>query len=181
MGIFDWTILAFLLVFLVMGYRKGLVGMLINLAGFVLSFLLVSHYYPLVRQGLMIRLHVGSGFATFLSICLILLSITMIVKIVIYLLDKTISVLHLSFLNRSLGAIFGLVNALLCVIIISLIIDYIPVLSKPLGDSEKHRVYAGVCVIKEDLVDKLKISHQKILKKYRKNNSEKKGEKTSKE
>ncbi|NCU27415.1 CvpA family protein [Candidatus Nomurabacteria bacterium] len=180
MGIFDWTILAFLLVFLVMGYRKGLVGMLINLAGFVLSFLLVSHYYPLVRQGLMIRLHIGGGFATFLSICLILVSITVIVKIVIYLLNKTISMMNLSFLNRSLGAVFGLANAILCVIIISIVIDYVPPLSERLRDSGKHRVYAGVCVIKEDLVDKLKISHRKILQKYKHQQSEKTDEKTTK-
>lgn len=172
MGIFDWTILAFLLVFLVLGYRRGLIGMLINLAGFVLSFLLVSHYYPLVRQGLMIRLHLGSTLATILAVCLIIMSITVIVKLVIFFLDRTIKLMNLSFLNRSLGAIFGLFNGILCVVIISIVIDYIPLISNRLNDSSQHRVYAGVRVIKEDLVDNLKVSHTHILNKIHKADTE---------
>jgi len=53
-----------------------------------------------------------------------------------------------------------LINGLICVIIITVVLDYLPKVSTPLKDGEKHRVYAGVEVLKEELFDKLQLENR---------------------
>ncbi|HPI25949.1 MAG TPA: hypothetical protein PLO57_05735, partial [Candidatus Cloacimonadota bacterium] len=74
--------------------------------------------------------------------------------------DRFIKALKLSGMNRFLGAVLGLVNGLICVIIITVALDYLPKVSTPLKDGEKHRVYAGIEVLKEDLFDKLQLENR---------------------
>jgi uncharacterized membrane protein required for colicin V production len=73
--------------------------------------------------------------------------------------------LKLSNLNRFLGAVLGVINGLLVVIILMVILDFMPKLSTPLKDGEKHRVYAGVNLVKEEIFTKLNLTERmKLLK-----------------
>lgn len=160
MGIIDWIILAFLLFFTFNGYRRGLVGAIIQLAGFVLAFFLIGHYYPLLASQLMLKYSLSKGLATVISVILILILLVVITRFVIWAIDRFIKALKLSGMNRFLGAALGLVNGLICVIIITVVLDYLPKVSTPLKDGEKHRVYAGIEVLKEDLFDKLQLENR---------------------
>jgi len=165
MGIIDWIILAVLLLFTFFGWRKGLLASIIQLGGYILSFVLVGHYYPLVQRSLILKFHFAKWLATAVSVVLIIVLIVVIVRIVIFLLEKFLRALKLSPVNRTLGAVLGIINGLLVVIILTVVLDFMPKLSTPLKDGEKHRVYASVNLVKEEIFTKLKLTERmKLIK-----------------
>ena len=105
MGIIDWIILAVLLLFTFFGWRKGLLASIIQLGGYILTFFLVGHYYPLVQRSLILKFHFAKWLATVVSVVLIIVLIVVIVRIVIFLLEKFLRALKLSPVNRTLGAV----------------------------------------------------------------------------
>lgn len=157
MGGIDWIIIIFLLVFIVIGIRRGLAGALIQLAGFILSFFLVGHYYPLLANQLMLKYGIMKFWATIFAVIMILVLLAVIVRFVTWAFNRFLKSLKLSNLNRFLGALFGFLNGLLFVIIFSVVMDYMPKLSTPLKDGTRHRVYASVDVLKNDLFETLKL------------------------
>lgn len=160
MGVIDWIILAVLLFFTVVGIRRGLVGAVVQFAGAVLAFFLVGHYYPLLANQLMLKYGLGKTISTIIAVVLILILIVVIVRFVLWILERFIKALNLSWLNRTVGGILGLVNGLILVIIFTVLMDYMPKLSEPLKDGEKHRVYVGVEQIKEELFAKLNLKNR---------------------
>ena len=165
MGIIDWIILGLLLIFTFIGWRRGLVASLVQLAGFVLTFFLVGHYYPLVQRSLLLRYHLSHVLSTIISVLLIIVLIVVVLRLVIYVLTRILKALKLSSLNKGMGALMGFGNGLLVVIILMVMLDFMPRVSAPLKNGEKHRVYAGVNVLKEDLFSKLKLSQRmKLIK-----------------
>jgi len=165
MGIIDWIILAVLLLFTFFGWRKGLLASIIQLGGYILTFFLVGHYYPLVQRSLILKFHFAKWLATAVSVVLIIVLIVVIVRIVIFLLEKFLRALKLSPVNRTLGAVLGIINGLLVVIILTVVLDFMPKLSTPLKDGEKHRVYASVNLVKEEIFTKLKLTERmKLIK-----------------
>ncbi|MDD4310231.1 MAG: CvpA family protein [Candidatus Cloacimonetes bacterium] len=165
MGTIDWIILGFLLVFIFLGWRRGLIASLVQLAGFVLTFFLVGHYYPLVQRSLLLRYHLSRALSTVISVLLIIVLIVVVMRLVIYVLNRLLKALKLSSLNKGLGATMGLANGLLMVIILMVMLDFMPKISAPLKNGEKHRVYAGVNVLKEEMFAKLKLSQRmKLIK-----------------
>ena len=165
MGIIDWIILAVLVLFTFFGWRKGLLANIVQLAGYILTFFLVGHYYPLIQQSLIFKFHFAKWLATTVSVILIIVLIVVIVRIVIYILERFLRALKLSNLNRFLGAVLGVINGLMVVIILMVILDFMPNLSTPLKNGEKHRVYAGVNLVKEEIFTKLNLTERmKLIK-----------------
>jgi len=160
MGVIDWSILAVLLVFTIIGFRRGLAGAVVQFAGAILAFFLVGHYYPLLANQLMLKYGHGKNLSTFISILLILILIIVVLRFVIWILDRFIKACNLSWLNRGLGAALGFLNGLILVIIFTIFMDYMPKISDPLKDGEKHRVYVGVEQLKEDLFAKLNLKNR---------------------
>jgi len=165
MGILDWLILALLMVFIYLGWRRGFVAAIVQFCGYILSFFLVGHYYPLVQRNLILRYHLAHWLATVFSVLLILVLIVVVVRIVVYILNRVLKAMKLSTLNKAGGATLGLINGLLIVIIFMVMLDFVPKVSTPLENSQKHRVYAGISVLKEELFSKLKLTQRvKLLK-----------------
>lgn len=151
MGILDWLILLFLAFVLWRGWRKGIIGMLLHLAGVILVFFLIAHYFPLVKYGLMLKLHLGNALSTILAVVLIVAMIALIVQIIRILLEKTVKLMHMSFFNSALGALFGFLAGLLLVVVLSILIELVPSFKQKLENADRHRVYAAVKVIRAEL------------------------------
>jgi uncharacterized membrane protein required for colicin V production len=98
--------------------------------------------------------------ATVLSVLLIIALIVVVVRIVIFALNRLLSAMHLSALNKAIGTVLGFANGLLVVIILMVMLDFIPGLSTPLQNGENHRVYAGINVLKEELFTKFKLTQR---------------------
>lgn len=168
MGIIDWIILVFLLLCIGMGFRRGLVGSLLQLGGYVLAFFLIGHYYPSIRYNMMAKYGINAILANILAIVLILVAILVLVKLVNFFICRVLSVLHLSWINHTLGGVLGLLNGLILVIIITVMIDFIPGLQPRIMGSGKHKVYQGVVVIKKDVYDKFGLKAKNKLLEYQK-------------
>lgn len=165
MGVIDWIILIFLLAFIVNGFRVGLASMLIQLAGFIISFFLIGHYYPLLASQLMIKYSFSKPLASIIAIALILVLLVVVLRFVTWAINRFLKAIFLSWLNRSLGALAGFANGLLCVIIFTVVLDYMPKVSEPLKDGSRHRVYTAVEQLKEDLFTKLQLENRiKLIK-----------------
>ena len=165
MGIIDWLILGLLLVFTYLGWRRGLAAAVVQLCGYILTFFLEGHYYPLVQRSLILKYHLARPLATIISVLLIIVLIAVVVKVVVYVLNRVLSALRLSSINKGIGAFMGLLNGLLIVIILMVMLDFIPRVSAPLENSQRHRVYAGISVLKEELFSKLKLTQRmKLIK-----------------
>lgn len=160
MGIFDWLILLFLVFLMWRGWSKGIISMLLHLAGVILAFFLIAHYYPLVKQGLILKLHLGEILSTILAVVLIVALIALIVQIIRLLLEKAVKLMHMSFFNSALGALFGFLTGLLFIVILSILIELVPSFKRNLQNTEKHRVYSAVTVVRSELYSALKIKHK---------------------
>ncbi len=161
MGILDWLILIVLIVLMVWGWRKGIIAMALQLAGAFLVFFLIAHYFPLVRNGLMVKLHLGSLLSTILGVILIVALIALVVQIIRLLMERTLKLMHVSFLNSSLGALIGFLTGLIVVVVLSIMIELVPSFRRSLDNSEKHKAYAAVRVIRSEMYSAFKIK-QKI-------------------
>jgi len=160
MGVIDWIILAVLLIMAGMGFRKGLAGSLLQICGTIAIFFLVGHFYPLARNGLSQNFKLSGFLATLVAIVLIGVLLFVVLRILIWLINRLISVANLSFANKLLGLLFGLANGLLVVIVAMVMLDYLPRLSTPLKNPAQHRIYAAVDTLKEDLFQQLKLKQR---------------------
>jgi len=157
MGILDWLILIILVFMLVWGWRKGIIAMLLQLAGVVLVFFLIAHYFPLVRNGLMVKLHLGSLLSSILGVVLIVALIALIVQIIRLIMEKTVQVMHVSFLNSAIGALVGFLTGLILIVVLSIMIELVPSFRHPLQNAERHRVYAAVRVVRSEMYSAFKL------------------------
>ena len=165
MGIIDWIILGALLIFTYFGWRKGLAANIVQFCGYILSFFLVGHYYPLVQRSLMQKYDMAAPVAVVISVLIILALLVVLTKLVIYIISRILVASKLSTPDKALGALIGFGNGLLVVIIFMIILDFMPRISTPLKDGESHRVYAGVNVLKEEAFSKLKLTERmKLIK-----------------
>jgi uncharacterized membrane protein required for colicin V production len=157
--------LGLLLVFTYLGWRRGLAASVVQLCGFILTFFLVGHYYPMVQRSLLLKYHMARGLSTVVSILLIIALIVVVTKLIIYIISRLLVAINLSTLNKAVGAVFGFGNGLVVLFILMVMLDFIPSLSTPLKDGESHRVYAGVNVLKEEVFTKLKLTERmKLIK-----------------
>ncbi len=160
MGILDILILLLLAVLIWHGWRKGLISMALKLAGTILVFFLLAHYFSLVRQGLVQKLHLGAALSTILAVILIVALIALIVQIIRLLLEKTLKLMHMSFINSALGALTGFLLGLLAVVTFSILIDAIPPFRNTLSNESRHRVYSAVRVVRSELYSAFKIKER---------------------
>ncbi|HRY83373.1 MAG TPA: CvpA family protein [Candidatus Cloacimonadota bacterium] len=160
MGIIDWIILVLFTVFLIIGLRRGFAGMVVQLLGYLATFILLGQYYPLLRNSLILKYKFDFTLSTIIAIILIIILIGVIARLVIFFLDRTLKLMRLSTMNKFFGALFGLFNALLIVMIFSVLLDFIPSLSKPLKDPAKHRVYYQIDQIKKETFNTFKLNQR---------------------
>lgn len=165
MGLIDWIILVFLVFWIVLGIRRGLAGAIVQFVGGILAFFLIGHYYPLVANQLMLKYNHSKSLAGIISVVLIAILIVVLIRFITWILNRFIAAVGLSGINKFMGAVTGFLNGVLIIIVIMATLDYLPKLSDPLKNCEKHRVYAGMDQLKEELFEKLKLhNHIRYIK-----------------
>ena len=105
----------------------------------------------------MVKAHMGVILSTILAVILIVAMIAIIVQIIKLILERTLKLMHMSFLNSAIGGLLGSLTGIIFVVVLSLLIDVVPALSRPLQNNEKHKVYAAVKVIKGELYNAFKL------------------------
>ena len=161
MNILDIILGIFLLVLLFHGLIKGFVKSIISLAGLVVIVLLIAKTGHIVKGMLILRFGFSELLAVIFSYILIAIAIIIIAKITIKILEMIIEFLHLKWLDRLLGAFFGIFNGVLIIAIFLLLLNLFPL--------KKHiRVYTFDSIIVTNILnitDKIELKHKGIKEK----------------
>ncbi|MDD5625516.1 MAG: CvpA family protein, partial [Candidatus Cloacimonetes bacterium] len=115
MGFIDWLILAILVFFTIQGFLKGFIATLVRIGGAIVTFLLIGQIFPLVRNSLIVNLHLGRVLSSILAVILLVIIILVLIRLIAWLITRLIKAMHLSFPNKLLGMIFGFANGILIV------------------------------------------------------------------
>jgi membrane protein required for colicin V production len=161
MQILDITLALVLVVFIIFGYRKGLIGELLQLAGLIISFVLIGKYAHLVKDGLMMKWHLGPFLSTLCSYLLIFILIAIIIQLVRMAIERFAEALNLNFLNRTLGAVFGLLSGLFFFALILILIDLLPFSESFQHATVNSRVIQTSRIMKGELLKVMQ--HEKII------------------
>ncbi|HCX74006.1 MAG TPA: hypothetical protein DHM37_09840 [Candidatus Cloacimonas sp.] len=127
-NIIDVILGIFLFIFFIIHLRRGLVASVLHLVGLILIVVLVHHIGYSVKQMFIAKFQLSNTLSTILAYILIILVVMLITKIVIYIIQKVVSFLNLSALNKILGGVFGVANGILVISILLIVIDISPFL-----------------------------------------------------
>ncbi len=126
MNILDIILGIFLLVLLFHGLMKGFIQSIISLLSLGVIVLLIAKTGHIFKGMLIIRLGFSEILAIICSYILITLAIIIIAKITIKILQMIIDFLNLKWLDRILGALFGVFNGALIIAILLLLLNLLP-------------------------------------------------------
>ena len=93
------------------GLRKGLIRLFFDLISLIGGVFFGFYFYEVVSILLSKWINVSELILTIISFCLIWIGVYLIMIIVGGILNKVIEVVHLSFINRLAGGVFGLIKA----------------------------------------------------------------------
>lgn len=113
MNFIDYIILALLIWGFIIGFRKGLIGILCNLAGAIIGALLALKYMQTVGAYLHTELSMNEKFGDFLGFVAIFALIYIGFFILGKSLSKAVSLVMLGFVNRLAGGILGMIKYLI--------------------------------------------------------------------
>ncbi len=120
----DIVLAVILLACFIYGFIKGFVSSVIHLAGLIASLVLVVRFAPLVKGGLITQFNFNPLLSGTLSYFLIFVLIMLLAKILAIVIDKMINLLNLTFLNRVLGGLFGLLNGFILLTMIFTLTEF---------------------------------------------------------
>jgi len=115
----DYIILVILVLFLIQGYRKGIIISLASIAALVLGIYIAVHFSNYLDATLMEHLKPSRKWLPFLSFSITFLLVVIAVMLVAKLTEKLVDVVGMGFFNHIGGAAIGLVKG---VILISILI-----------------------------------------------------------
>lgn len=126
MNFLDILILVFLVIFLLRGYKKGIVSEIFQILGLVIAFYFSAPISDLLSKIIITNFEIDDKIVYFVSgiLAFILIIITFLVigKIV----TKVLGIVMLSLPNKIFGAIFGVVKGFLIVTLLVLVIRFTP-------------------------------------------------------
>ena len=125
MTYFDYIILGFLVVFLVKGVRQGLIKQVTAIIGLVGGLILAWKFYPLLSEWV-VKAGIHPTVSAVISFAVIYIAVAVVVKIFGSALDSAAKKLFLGWVNRAAGAVFGLVEGALIVVIILVLVSFTP-------------------------------------------------------
>lgn len=120
MTIFDYVVLAILLVSVVVSVLRGLVREILSLLGWIAAFVLASLFAGDVAKLLEPTLD-PNGLGQIAAFLLILVAVALITALISWGIMKAIAAAGMSLADRGLGGLFGLARGLLIVIALAMV------------------------------------------------------------
>ena len=104
----DIILLIILVVVGIHGLRKGFIASVVHFVGFFAALILMMRYAPILQSLLLKHFDLNPLASAIIGYVTIFLSVIILTRIAIILLDKILDLLTLQFLNRLLGFLLGL-------------------------------------------------------------------------
>lgn len=125
-AIIDIVIILSLVFFLIKGFQQGLIRQTMALVGLILGLKLASDEYQFVATFIKTEFAVSDTAANIIGFAVILIIVMLVVNLIGWILRSLTKVLFLSFLDRIIGAILGLVKGGIIVYLVLLLISKVP-------------------------------------------------------
>jgi len=119
MNFIDYIILVILVLFLIQGYRKGIIISLASIVALILGIYIAVHFSNYLDATLMKHLHPSQKWLPILSFSITFILVVIAVMVVAKLTENLVSLVGMGFLNHIGGAALGLIKG---VILISILI-----------------------------------------------------------
>jgi membrane protein required for colicin V production len=121
----DYIILVILALFLIQGYRKGIIIGLATIAALILGIYAAVHFSNYLDATLMEHLHPSRKWLPVLSFSITFILVVIVVMIVAKLTEKLVDVVGMGFFNHLGGAALGLVKGVILVSILLFLLNSI--------------------------------------------------------
>jgi len=126
MGTLDIILSIVVFIFFLLGLKKGFIATVINLAAFILFFILIVYIGPIFKEIIHLKFTISDFLATTLSYFVIFLIIFIVSAVLIRILTKILRALKINWINRLLGGVLGIANALIIIAVLFLIFTILP-------------------------------------------------------
>jgi membrane protein required for colicin V production len=133
----DYIILAILVLFLIQGYRKGIIIGLATIAALVLGIYVAVHFSNFLDTTLMEHLHPSRKWLPILSFSITFLVVVILVMIIAKLTEKLVDIVGMGFFNHIGGAALGLVKGVILISILLFLFQSIDSKGKWLTEKDK--------------------------------------------
>ncbi len=114
----DYIILAILVLFVILGYRKGIIVGLATIAALILGIYAAVHFSNYLDATLTEHLHPSAKWLPILSFSITFVLVVIIVMIVAKLTEKLVDLVGMGFFNHLGGAVLGLLKGVILVSIL---------------------------------------------------------------
>ena len=122
----DIVIIVIFLVSSLLGFKKGFISAIITWVGLLTSLIMIARFGPMVQAGIEFKFAISSPLSKIFAYLLIFILISILAAILKILLNYLAKLLNLSMLNRTIGAVFGLLNSMIIIIFFLFLIDILP-------------------------------------------------------
>ena len=122
----DLGIILILLFFLVRGYQQGLIRQAMTLVGFILGLKIASDQYLYLSTIIQTQFNLSQSLSNTLGFIGLFVGIVLITNTIGWALSKMTGLLFLSFVDRGIGAVMGLVKGGVMVYILLLLVSQVP-------------------------------------------------------
>ncbi len=138
MEVIDIIILVLVGVGIIQGLMKGFLKQLAAIVGLVAGLLIARALFGVVAEHLVDALGTSVTIAQILSFILIWVVVPLICILVASVLTKALDAIHLGWLNRLLGGLFGAVKVMLLIGLAIHVLEYIDPKSEIIGETKKE-------------------------------------------
>ena len=122
MGIIDIIILIFIILMLILGFRKGFIISLTSLVALILGIYLAIHFSNFASELLKANFDVSATYLPILSFAITFLIILIGILLLGKLLEKLVDMVGMGFLNHLAGAVLGVIKSVLILSVIFFVI-----------------------------------------------------------
>jgi membrane protein required for colicin V production len=119
----DYIIIALLLLFLVLGYRKGIIVGLATIAALILGIYAAVNFSNYLDSTLMEHLRPSRKWLPVISFCITFILVVIAVMLTAKLVEKLVDIAGMGFFNHLGGAILGLIKGVILISILVFVIN----------------------------------------------------------
>lgn len=121
----DYIILIVIAIFVIKGYKQGLIKQVMAFIGMAAGLVIAWKFYPVVSlYG--VKFGIPSTISMIISFALVFFVVLVISNLLGKFLHKALEIIFFGWLNRVTGAIFGLIEGVLLIAIIFVLISFTP-------------------------------------------------------
>ncbi|PRX21663.1 membrane protein required for colicin V production [Orenia metallireducens] len=126
-NLIDIVVIILAVVFMVKGYRLGLIKQLTAILAIIIAIYVAQEQYTIIAEFLVKEFDLALKLGKIISFFLIVVIVTLLINYIGYFLTQLLDIIFLSFIDNFGGLLFGLIKGILILYIGLLLLNIIPI------------------------------------------------------